>query len=145
MAMVTFRQEPQVILRGFTSASGSWGRGATGLEDLGVGRNDNLDTVLKKVYKSNFDTTDCSLPMRYAIDNKLDVDQFVIYTDNETYAGKEHPFTVLKDYRKRSGIMARMVVVGMTSNGFSIADPNDPLSLDVVGFDTAAPALIANL
>lgn len=145
MAMVTFRQEPQVILRGFTSSSGSWGRGSTGLEDLGVGRNDNLDTVLKKVYRSNFGATDCSLPMRYAIDNKLDVDQFVIYTDNETYAGKEHPFTVLKEYRKRSGIMARMVVVGMTSTGFSIADPNDPLSLDVVGFDTAAPALIANL
>lgn len=37
-----------------------------------------------------------------------------------------------------------MVVVGMTSNGFSIADPNDAGMLDVVGFDSAAPALIAD-
>jgi len=30
------------------------------------------------------------------------------------------------------------------SNGFTIADPNDPGMLDVVGFDTAAPQLIAD-
>jgi 60 kDa SS-A/Ro ribonucleoprotein len=34
-------------------------------------------------------------------------------------------------------------VVGMTSNGFSIADPTDGGMLDVVGFDTATPQLIA--
>ncbi|HZS25542.1 MAG TPA: hypothetical protein VFA30_11230 [Gaiellaceae bacterium] len=27
-------------------------------------------------------------------------------------------------------------------NGFSIADPNDPGRLDVVGFDTATPQLV---
>ena len=32
----------------------------------------------------------------------------------------------------------------MASNGFSIADPNDPGQLDVVGFDTATPQLIAD-
>ena len=32
----------------------------------------------------------------------------------------------------------------MVSNGFTIADPNDPGMLDVVGFDTAAPQLIAD-
>jgi len=31
----------------------------------------------------------------------------------------------------------------MTSNGFTIADPSDPLSLDVVGFDTSTPSIIA--
>jgi 60 kDa SS-A/Ro ribonucleoprotein len=36
------------------------------------------------------------------------------------------------------------VVVGMTSNGFTIADPDDPAVLDVVGFDTATPAVIAD-
>ena len=43
-----------------------------------------------------------------------------------------------------SGIDARLVVVGMVSNGFSIADPNDPGMLDVVGFDTATPQLISD-
>ena len=30
-------------------------------------------------------------------------------------------------------------VVGMTSNGFTLADPNDRGMLDVVGFDTSVP------
>lgn len=30
----------------------------------------------------------------------------------------------------------RLVVVGMISNGFTKADPDDPGRLDVVGFDT---------
>ena len=32
----------------------------------------------------------------------------------------------------------------MDSNGFSIADPNDAGMLDVVGFDSATPALMAD-
>jgi 60 kDa SS-A/Ro ribonucleoprotein len=32
----------------------------------------------------------------------------------------------------------------MTSNGFTLGDPNDPGTLDVVGFDTSAPAVIAD-
>ena len=39
---------------------------------------------------------------------------------------------------------AKAVVVGMTSNGFTLADPNDRRMLDVVGFDTTAPAVIAD-
>jgi 60 kDa SS-A/Ro ribonucleoprotein len=31
----------------------------------------------------------------------------------------------------------------MVSNGFSIADPDDPGMLDVVGFDTATPQLVS--
>jgi 60 kDa SS-A/Ro ribonucleoprotein len=31
----------------------------------------------------------------------------------------------------------------MVSNGFSIADPSDPGMLDVVGFDTGTPGVIA--
>ena len=71
------------------------------------------------------------------------VDTFVIYTDSETWAGDVHPAEALREYRRRSGIDARLVVVGMVSNGFTIADPNDRGMLDVVGFDAATPALIA--
>ena len=48
---------------------------------------------------------------------------FVTYTDSETWAGGVHPAHALADYRRASGIDARLVVVGMVSNGFSIADP----------------------
>ena len=39
---------------------------------------------------------------------------------------------------------ALLIVVGMVSNGFSIADPKDAGMLDVVGFDTATPQLMAS-
>jgi hypothetical protein len=32
----------------------------------------------------------------------------------------------------------------MTSNGFTLADPNDRGMLDVVGFDTSVPAVVAD-
>ena len=46
--------------------------------------------------------------------------------------------------RGGTGFPAERVGVGMVSNGFSSADPNDAGMLDVVGCDTATPALIAD-
>jgi 60 kDa SS-A/Ro ribonucleoprotein len=42
------------------------------------------------------------------------------------------------------GIPAKLIVVGMTVNNFSIADPSDAGMMDVVGFDTATPQLMAD-
>jgi 60 kDa SS-A/Ro ribonucleoprotein len=67
----------------------------------------------------------------------------VIYTDSETWHGKVHPAEALRRYRDGMGIDARLIVVGMVSNGFTIADPDDKGMLDVVGFDTTAPSLMA--
>jgi 60 kDa SS-A/Ro ribonucleoprotein len=50
----------------------------------------------------------------------------------------------LQQYREKTGIPAQMVVVGMTSNGFSIASPQDAGCLDIVGFDSAAPQVISD-
>jgi 60 kDa SS-A/Ro ribonucleoprotein len=55
-----------------------------------------------------------------------------------------HPVQALRLYREKTGIPARLVVVGMTSNGFSIADPSDSGMLDVVGFDTNTPQVISD-
>jgi 60 kDa SS-A/Ro ribonucleoprotein len=99
---------------------------------------------VKAVSDLPFGGTDCALPMLYATAKEREVDTFVIYTDSETWAGDVHPAQALRDYRRASGIDARLVVVGMVSNGFSIADPDDSGMLDVVGFDTATPQLIAD-
>jgi 60 kDa SS-A/Ro ribonucleoprotein len=69
---------------------------------------------------------------------------FVVYTDNETWAGDVPPAQALRAYRDARGISAKLIVVGMTSTGFSIADPNDAGMLDVVGFDTSTPPVIAD-
>jgi 60 kDa SS-A/Ro ribonucleoprotein len=83
--------------------------------------------------------------MQYASEHDLQVDTFIVYTDSETYYGDVHPREALRAYRASSGIRdARLVVVGMASNGFSIADPADPGMLDVVGFDAATPQVMAD-
>jgi 60 kDa SS-A/Ro ribonucleoprotein len=82
--------------------------------------------------------------MLYAQALEREIDTFVILTDSETWAGHVHPSQALANYRQASGIDARLVVVGMVANEFSIANPADPGMLDVVGFDTATPQLISD-
>lgn len=134
MAMVSLRTEPRTYVRGFS----------TGLVDLGITEKSSLRDAVRRAQMNNFGGTDCSLPMMDAIKQKLEVDVFVVYTDSETYAGRSHPVEELRKYRKQSGIDAKLIVVGITSTGFSIADPKDPGMLDVVGFDSAAPKLISD-
>ena len=82
--------------------------------------------------------------MVHALEQKLPVDVFVVYTDSETWYGKIHPAQALQRYREKMGIPARLIVVAMVANRFSIADPEDAGMLDVVGFDTATPAVMAD-
>lgn len=132
MALVTNRIEPKTVVMAFDH----------GIRDVAVGKKDRLDTALKSLPR-NFGGTDCSLPMVHALNNGMEIDTFVVYTDDETWAGKIHPFKALQEYRKHTGIPAKLAVVGMVSTWFSIADPNDPGMLDLVGFDTATPAAIS--
>lgn len=104
-----------------------------------------LDDVLKRTDKIPMGATDCALPMLWALEQRVKADAFVVYTDSETWYGRSmHPAQALQSYRERTGIPAKLVVVGMVSNGFTIADPNDGGMLDCVGFSTDTPAVIAN-
>jgi 60 kDa SS-A/Ro ribonucleoprotein len=71
-------------------------------------------------------------------------DTICVMTDNETWAGAMHPHQALREYRNRVGVDTREVVVGMTVTDFTIADPNDPGTLDIAGFDSAVPNLISD-
>ncbi|KXS13846.1 hypothetical protein M427DRAFT_58103 [Gonapodya prolifera JEL478] len=71
--------------------------------------------------------------MVYALQNKIVVDVFVVYTDCETYYGMLHPKQVLAQYRKRVNRDAKLVVVGMTATKFMIPDPEDAGALEVMG------------
>jgi 60 kDa SS-A/Ro ribonucleoprotein len=152
LALVTAATEARYEVVGFFAAKGGFkkrGRrvyaGYTdGLTPLALSPRQRLDDAVKTVSNLPFGGTDCALPMLYAQDREREIDTFVILTDSETWAGDVHPVQALRDYRDASGIDARLVVVGMVSNGFSIADPADPGMLDVVGFDTSTPQLISD-
>ena len=153
MALVTLATEPYVHTVGFTSAGsdvwtsphdGRFAGWSTGVSTLAISPKQRLSDVVSTISGMPFGGTDCSAPMLYALERGIKVDAFVVYTDSETWAGKVHPSEALRRYREHTGIPAKLVVVGMVANNFSIADPKDAGMLDVVGFDTATPAVIAD-
>ena len=134
MALVTAATEREYHIMGFSSR----------FMPLNITPRMRLDDVVKRISNLPFEGTDCALPMLWARENEVNVSAFITYTDSETWAGKIHPSQALRQYRNEFVGDAKAVVVGMTSNGFTIADPNDRGMLDVDGFDTTAPAVIAD-
>ncbi len=134
LALVTAKVEKNVMVKAFSHS----------FRDIAISPGQRLDDAMAVADGMNFGATDCALPMEWALENHKSVDAFVILTDNETWFGNTHPCVALRHYRQASGIDARLVVVSMTGDNFSIADPKDPGTLDVVGFDAATPRLISD-
>ena len=134
MAMTIARTEPYYAVMGFS----------TQFIDLGISSRMRLDSVFKKLDNLPFGGTDCSLPMRWAQDNNIEIDTFVVITDNETWAGLIHPFQALQQYRNRVNPNARLAVMAMTPTRFSIADPKDSGSMDFVGMDSNTPKILTD-
>lgn len=132
LALVSLRTEASVLPMAFSHR----------FEPLGLHSRMGWSEAARLTDGMNFSATDCALPMVWAKENRAKVDVFVVLTDNETWFGDVHPFQALREYRDWSGRSARLVVVGMTATGFSIADPRDAGMLDVVGFDSAAPSVV---
>jgi 60 kDa SS-A/Ro ribonucleoprotein len=134
LALVHVNIEPAIGVMGFSHS----------YREIKLRKGMSLVDAMKHVAGQGFGGTDCSLPFRWAGTESMDVNSFVTTTDSETWSGGIHPSQALNAYRQASGNQARSVVVGMTSNGFTIADPQDAGSLDVVGFDASTPSLIAD-
>ena len=100
-----------------------------------------LDQALSATHGMSFSTTDCVLPILHAMKNNILIDTFIMLTDNETYAPSEHPQSALIRYRELTGIQAKLIVIGMTGNCFTIVDPNDRNTLNLAGFDTSTPEI----
>ncbi len=154
MALVTAATEPKHTIVAFSHE----------MVPLTISPKQRLDDVVQEMSGLPFGATDCALPMLWALGQQpvrkegtyltdgyrkvrksiVATDAFVIYTDHETWFGAIHPSEALKQYRRETEIPAKLAVVGMTATQFSIADPEDVGMLDVVGFDSAAPQLIAD-
>ncbi|HEY4307215.1 MAG TPA: TROVE domain-containing protein [Gemmatimonadaceae bacterium] len=144
MALITAATEEKYRAVAFTSGMLGLAGAGSGLTSLRISPRQRLDDVMRAIDNLPFGGTDCALLMIEALRNRWSVDAFVIYTDHETWAGKIHPAQALRRYRDRMGIDAKLIVVAMSSNGFSIADPDDAGMLDVVGFDTTTPQVISD-
>tara|TARA_Y100000768_G_scaffold379105_1_gene354378 strand:- start:18191 stop:20017 length:1827 start_codon:yes stop_codon:yes gene_type:complete len=136
-ALTIIKKEPSAELYCFSTGDYSaYGRGHSGIMKLPITKDMTFNQALEVENRMPFSGTDCSLPMQYAIDNELRPEVFIILTDNETNCNQIPPSEAISNYRKISGIdNAKLIVVAMTSNNFTIADPNDENSLDVTGFN----------
>jgi 60 kDa SS-A/Ro ribonucleoprotein len=149
MALLTAKTESNYYVKCFSREGErhtTWGnlRQNVCMHDLDITARDTFRSARQKGIRSCFGGTDCSLPMLDAIDQRLDVDVFCVYTDNETYAGNIHPYQALEKYRQYSGRPAKLAVFALQGNNFSIADSNDAGMMDFVGFDTASPTILAD-
>lgn len=134
MAMVTARVEPSHYIMAFSHK----------LQRVVISKKQRLDDVIMHISRIPMGGTDCALPMLAATEANIPIDAFVVYTDSETWYGRAHPIQALDAHRRKVNPSAKLIVVGMVSNGFSIANPDDAGMLDVVGFDTATPQLISD-
>jgi 60 kDa SS-A/Ro ribonucleoprotein len=134
IGMQVARTEPYSEIRGFS----------TGMVNIGINENDSLADAMKKINRAGGGGTDLAAPMEWAKSQKAGFDTFVSITDNETWFGRIHPHQALKEYRQATGLNSRVAVLGVTSTGFTIADPSDKGMMDFVGFDSNGPRILAD-
>ena len=149
MALIIARTEPFCHSVSFSVSpndSNYYGYGGKpDLQELPIRKETTLSEAYEMTRNKRFGMTDCAMPMIYALEKKMEIDTFIVYTDSETYFGDIHPSEALQKYRKEMNIPnAKLIVMGMQSNGFTIADPKDKHMLDVVGFDSASPQIVTD-
>lgn len=160
ISMVVAATEPEYEITGFTSTYGGYGRRAgwtypgrhsgrfghvgSGISKLDISPRRRLDDIVSYIGSQPAGGTDCALPMLYAAAERIEVENFAIFTDNETWAGAMKVSEALDRYRQAMGIHASLQVISMTATGTSICDPSDPRQLDVSGFDSSIPQMLAD-
>lgn len=133
MAMVTARVEKEAHFIAFDTKDYA----------LALSAQQRLDDVVNVLSRTGGGGTNCALPILWAAKNKIPVDTFVIYTDSQTWSGDTHPVQALDQYREKTGIDATLAIVAMATNKFSLAAFEDKRVLNVIGFDTNTPEIIA--
>lgn len=133
MAMLPVRTEESAEVMAFS----------TEMRKVNFTKNTTLSNAAQNLLEFGGRGTNCALPMIYALKNKIPVDVFAVYTDNETWAGSMHPVQALKEYRQKMGIPAKLMVHAFAPTKFTIADPTDPGMMDLVGIDSATPQIVA--
>lgn len=118
VAMTIARTEPYSNIVGFS----------TDIVDLGITAKTSLSDAMRSVSNRNFGGTDAAAAIRYAERNRIEIETFVVITDNETWGGSVKPFQALKSYRDKMGIAARLAVLGVAATDFTIADPKDSVT-----------------
>jgi 60 kDa SS-A/Ro ribonucleoprotein len=96
LALVQLATEPSATAVGFSVGVGA-GWHDSALKPLDISPRRRLDDALRVIDEMPMSGTDCALPLLHAGKKQLEIDTFVVYTDNETWAGNVHPHQALAD------------------------------------------------
>ena len=130
LAMILQKVEPHTLTLGFTEGDHIKVIPISPKQRL----NDAMRTFQEMIKPQG---TDISLPFQYATKNGMGTDVFIILTDSETWAGKQHPQQAFDEYRNKYNRKAKCVIVSMAANNVTVGDPNDAGILQAVGFDAS--------
>lgn len=86
--------------------------------------------------------TDVGCVFQWGIDNHRKYDAVIVFTDQQTWAGGDHVYKTVQQYRQRVNADAKVVVCAMEANEIRLADPDDTLTLEIAGLDSSVPRLI---
>ena len=132
MALITMASEANCFIGGFSN----------NFCKLNISPRLTIGEVINKTSNLPYSPTNPGSMITYALDNKIEADTFVLYTDNEAWGHYTHTSQLIERYREKTGINAKLIAVGMTATQFSVVDPEDHRQLNVVGFDTETPSMI---
>lgn len=132
IALAFVKREPYVATMAFSHE----------LVPFHIHKDMTLEGIGNKMKTIPFGATDCSMPMKYALDKGWEIDCFVVITDNETNCHKYSPKDMLETYRAQVNPNAKMIVLSTASTQVSIADPDDIGMLDIAGVDASLFTII---
>jgi 60 kDa SS-A/Ro ribonucleoprotein len=144
MSLVTVNIEQNTEVVCFSGDGGYRFADSTAIKPFPIDSTMRLDQVVQMMDDVPFGSTNPALPVLYALEHNIRPEVFYILTDSEANTGRVTASQALESYRQKTGIKAKMVVSAFTANDISVADPNDPLCLDICGLDSAVPALISD-
>jgi 60 kDa SS-A/Ro ribonucleoprotein len=131
LAMAAARSEPDAVIVAFDQR----------VRPLAIGARDRLERV-SEALRGGAPAGDGSLPVRDALERGVRVDAFVIVTGGKGWGGSRQPASALEEYRRRTGIPAKLVVIALDPAGATGTDPLDPRQLLVAGFHSGVPGVV---
>lgn len=142
MGLVLYKTEPNCHMIGYADDIREWKR---------LSQNIRIDDLNKLVGRGGGTYT--ALPMHYVMEQNLDVDGIVSFTDNETWAGGGGGWgysrrrsgkvaELLPQYANSVGHPVKFINCAVTATRCTDTDPKNLDMFEVVGFDANVPQLI---
>lgn len=133
-AVMLFNVEPNVEVVAFD----------TQVHSANISARQRIDDAARALRSLHHGGTDCSAPIQWAMESKYKYDAFVIMTDDQTWAGKEHVDVVFDRYQRTVHPNAKLILVSFVANRITQVEMGNPSIFRIVGLDADTPRLISD-